>query len=227
MAKFLQMFLLMVFTFSAQGQQEKMLFSDAVTQYLPNYKAKSDKAFRTNNLERANFLFDSLINHCLKGTYLDNFKVKNMKRKSVDLSEFSKPVYLITYASWLVPSEGEIPALNKLAEKHKDQMDFVLLFWDKYEAVKALSKKYNQFVTILYVNEGSNTHSAVVHNLKHSLGFPTSFLLSPKMEILDIRRGVSHPYGIAYKNSFDLNYKSISDGISLLMINGKNQVTHN
>ena len=34
---------------------------------------------------------------------------------------------LLTYESWCIPSEGEIPVLNKLAREYGDLMDFVVL----------------------------------------------------------------------------------------------------
>lgn len=219
MKKLLLVIFLSNFIFSVNAQEENIYFSEAISTHLEKYQEKADKAYRKKDLKRANFLFDSLINNCLKGSYLDNFKVKNLSRKEVFLEEFSKPMFLITYASWLTPSEGEIPALNKLAKKFGNQVDFVILFWDKFETTKELAKRYHPSIKILYVDELQNHSSYVVRTMKHSLGFPTSFLLSADKRIIDIRRGVSHAYGIDFEKSFDLNYTSFSEGISLLLIN--------
>lgn len=210
-------------TGSTCAQQDKILFSEALALHLPKYKKHADKAYRTNNVERANFLFDSLVNYSLKGSRLDNFKVKDLRKKNVALDEFTKPVYLTTYASWIVPTEGEIPALNKLAEKYSDQVNFVLLFWDNQEVTKKLAKKYHKNIMVLYVDELQNSSPYVIKMMKHSLGFPTSFLLDKEKKIIDIRRKVSHPYGIEFEKSYDLNYNSFSKAISLLLIKDSSQ----
>lgn len=209
-------------TFSGFAQEERTTFSEAISTHLPKYKEKADKAYRTNNVERAEFLFDSLVNHCLKGSHLDNFRVKNLRKKEVYLEEFKKPVYLMTRASWCVPSEGEIPALNQLAEKYSDQIAFVVLFWDTREKSRELAKNYHSSVKVLYVDELQNQSSYVVRMMKHSLGLPTTFLLNKDKKIIDIRRKVSHPYGIEFERSFNMNYSSFTDGISLLLINDTN-----
>ncbi|WP_029036503.1 TlpA family protein disulfide reductase [Salinimicrobium xinjiangense] len=223
MKKTLLVILTIFFTGFSYSQQEQIFFSKALSLHLPKYKEKADKAYRTNNLERAEFLFDSLIDYSLKGSQLDNFKVKDLKKKEVSLNEFTKPVYLTTYASWIVPTEGEIPALNKLAEKYSDEVDFVLLFWDNHATAKELAKKYHKNIRVLYVDEIKNNSPYVIKMMKHSLGFPTTFLLNKEKKIIDIRRKVSHPYGIEFEKSYDLNYSSFSKAISLLLIKDSGQ----
>lgn len=223
MRKFLLFFLTQILTVSLFAQQEQISFSEALVTHLPKYKKQADKAYRTDNLERADFLFDSLVKYGLKGSKMDNFKVRDLKRNSVALDEFQKPVYLTTSASWIVPTEGEIPALNKLAEKYGDQVDFILLFWDNHSTTKELAKKYHQKIKVLYVDELKNNSPYVIKMMKHSLGFPTSFLLNKDKNIIDIRRKISHPFGIKFEKSFDLNYDSFTSAISLLLINDSSQ----
>ncbi len=45
-----------------------------------------------------------------------------------------------------------------------------MLFWDKRETAKELSKQFNSHIEVLYVDETTNRHSYVVENMKHSLG---------------------------------------------------------
>ncbi|NJW52772.1 TlpA family protein disulfide reductase [Salinimicrobium oceani] len=223
MKKLLLVILTVFFTGSSFSQQEQISFSEALSLHLPKYKLQADKAYRTRNFERAEFLFDSLINYSLKGSRLDNFKVKDLRKNSISLDEFQKPVYLTTYASWIVPTKGEIPALNKLAEKYSDEVDFVLLFWDNHDTAKALAKKYHKNIKVLYVDEMQNNSSYVIKMMKHSLGLPTSFLLNKDKEIIDIRRKISHPYGLELEKSFDLNFNSFNEAISLLLIKDSSQ----
>lgn len=203
---------------SGFSQEERIYFSEAIATHLPKYQEKANKAYRVQDVERAQFLFDSLIEHCLKGSYLDNFKMHNLRKKEVLLDDFQKPVFLRTYASWLVPSEGEIPALNKLAEEYQTDLQIVVLFWDTRKAVKRLAKKFNSNITVLYLDELQNKSPGVIKTMKHSLGFPTTFLLDQDNRIVDIRRSISHPFGIDSGASFDLNYDSISNGISALLV---------
>jgi len=223
----MQRALLLLFTLSffflSHAQEDEISFSEALAIHLPKYNKHADKAYRDKNIARADELFDSLVNYGLKGAVLDNFKVTNLKKKKVYLNEFKKPVYLTTYASWIIPTEGEVPALNKLAEKYGEQVDFVILFWDNYETTKKLAKKYHSNIRILYVDELQNNSPYVVKMMKHSLGLPTSFLLNSNKKILDIRRKPSHPYGIEFEKSFALNYDSLSSAISLLLVNNSSR----
>lgn len=224
MVKFLLCFCILILTASGKAQNENFYFSEAIAMYLPKYDSKAKKAYRMENFERASFLFDSLVNHCLKGSYLDNFKVRNLHKKEVRLNVFNKPVFLLTKASWLVPSDGEIPALNELVSRHHDQIDFVLIFWDDHATTKELAKKYHKEIKILYVDEAGNQSNYIIRNMKHSLGFPTSFLLNSQKKIVDIRRAVSHPFGMTFQKSYDLNFEAFSEGISLLLINSSIEV---
>lgn len=219
MQRTLLFFFIFSFLFPSYAQEDQITFSEALAIHLPKYKKHADKAYRDRDIQRADNLFDSLVNYGLKGSRLDNFSVKDLKKRPVLLDEFKKPVYLTTYASWIIPTEGEIPALNKLAEKYGEQVDFVILFWDTHTTTRKLAKKYHEKITILYVDELQNNSPYVVKMMKHSLGLPTSFLLDRNKKILDIRRKVSHPFGIEFEKSFDLNYDSLSSAVSLLLMN--------
>lgn len=225
MVRFLLVLNILFFTVSGKAQDENLSFSEALSIHLSKYDSKAQKAYRADDVERAEFLFDSLVKYCLKGSYLDNFVVRDLNKKQIRLDGFKKPVYLVTKASWLVPTDGEIPALNGLADQYKEQIDFVVLFWDNYNSAKELSKKYHKSINVLYVDELSNQSNYVIRNMKHALGFPTAFLLNPQKKIIDIRRNVSHPYGLAYDRSYDLNHKAFSEGISLLLIHDTSEVS--
>lgn len=218
MARVLLFLFIISFPVSGIAQNENIFFSEAIAMHLPKYASKAQKAYRANDLKRADFLFDSLVNNCLKGKYLDNFKVRNLKNKVVSLENISKPLYLMTNASWLVPTEGEIPAFNELAAKHHDEIDFVVLFWDNRKTAKALSKHYHKSVKVFFVDELENESNYIVRNLKHSLGVPTSFLLDEDKKIVDIKRKVTHAYGLELEKSREINRQAFSEGISKLLI---------
>ena len=210
---------------SGKAQDDNVYFSEAIAMHLAKYDSKAKKAYRTDDVERAKYLFDSLVNNCLKGTYMDNFKVRDLNKKIVPLNKFEKPLFLITRASWIVPTEGETPALNELAAKYNKQVDFIVLFWDKHSTAKELAKQYHKSVKVLYVDELQNESNYVVRNMKHSLGFPTSFLLDPEKRIVNIKRNVSHPYGVEAERSYELNFNSFSEGISQLLIHDTTELS--
>ena len=101
---------------STYGQEDnKVLFSEALSEHFPKYEQKASAAYRYRDFDRAQFLYDSLVQYGLKGSYMDNFRFMRLNNKPVNLYDHEKPVYLITYSSWYITTKGEIPALNQLA----------------------------------------------------------------------------------------------------------------
>jgi thiol-disulfide isomerase/thioredoxin len=223
--KLLYLFLLV--SFSAQSQIEQgTSFSEAIGKNIKKYTKNSQNAYAEQDFERAEFLFDSLINNVVNGSYLDNFKVRKLSGRKIELYKFEKPIFLMTYASWCTPGVGEIPALNEIAEKHHKDIDFVVLFWDSKESVRKSTRDYSNKINIIYVDEKENTNDHIVEIMKHSLGFPTSFFIDESKRIVDVRRGVLHPYNEKYEISFELNYNSFLNGISLLKTLGDEDKEH-
>ena len=214
--KLLYLILLISFSALSQNIAPRNLFSKVIGENIKEYTIKSQQAYLDNDLERADFLFDSLINNVVNGSYLDNFKVRKISGRKTELDDFEKPIFLMTYASWCTPGSGEIPALNDIAKKYHKEIDFVILFWDSKDKVKKASRDYSNHISIIYVDEKENTNDHLVETLKHSLGFPTSFFIDKDKMILDVRRGVLHHYNEEYSISFELNYNSFQNGISLL-----------
>ncbi len=200
----------------SQENSPKYFFSQAIEKNIKKYTKKSQDAYSVGNFERAEFLFDSLINNVVNGSYLDNFNVKKLSGKKIEFYKYKKPVFLMTYASWCTPGVGEIPALNDIAEKYHKEIDFVVLFWDSKKKLKKSTKEYSSKINIIYVDEMENKNPHIVEIMKHSLGFPTSFFIDNDKKILDVRRGVLHHYNEEYAISFELNYNSFLNGISLL-----------
>ncbi len=214
--KLLFLFLLVSITALSQDKEPKVLFSKVVGENIKSYTHKSQDAYIKGEYERAKFLFDSLINNVINGSYLDNFKVKKLSGRKIALDHFKKPVFLMTYASWCAPGKGEIPALNDIANQYHKEIDFVILFWDSKKKVRKASKYYNRKITILYIDEKENIHDHIIERMKHSVGFPTSFFIDEDKRIIDVRRGVLHHYDEEYEVSFELNHSSFLKGIELL-----------
>jgi len=228
MVKLLPLLSLLLFAspIFAQQEENKIFFSEALALHLPKYKSQAEKAYYRKDYKEATRLFDSLVEYGLNGSYMNNFQFNQLNSKEISLYDFKKPTYLITYASWCVSSEGEVPAINELANKYKDEIDFVILFWDDQKTTKKMAKSYNKNIRVLYVNELNNNDAYVVAQLKHSLGLPTTFLLDKDKKILDVRRGVTHALNKSFEESFDLNYNSIYDGIANHLLEDKKYNTN-
>lgn len=211
---------LVLFLFSISAFSQRIapyeLFSYKVKQHLKDYAINADNAYELKDYERGEFLFDSLVKNVVNGSYMDNFKFNKLSGRTVEFHDYEKPVFLMTYASWCAPGKGEIPALNRVVEEYHPYIDFVILFWNSREQVKKVARDYHSKIDIVYIDETDNVHDHLIISLKHSLGFPTSFFISATKKILDVRRGVLHPYREEYDISYSLNYDAFLEGIALL-----------
>jgi len=214
--KLLLLFILVSFTALSQENEPKKLFSQAIGKNIRKYRKESKKAYARKDLERAEFLFDSLVNNVVNGTYLDNFKVRKFSGRRIELYKFEKPTYLITYASWCVPGIGEIPAFNDIADRYYNEIDFIVLFWGSKRKIRKVKKKFSRNINILYVDEKENRYDFAIRTMKHSLGFPTSFFIDADKKILDVRRNFLHHYLKDYTGSYNSNYQSFTSVVSLL-----------
>lgn len=218
--------LFLVIPIFAQQEENKTFFTEALGLHLPKYKIKSEDAYAHRDYAEGVRLFDSLVEYGLNGSFMNDFHFNKLNSKEISLYDFKKPVYLITYASWCVSTEGEVPAINELANKYSDEIDFVILYWDDQKTTKKIAKSYNKNINVVYVNELNNRNAHVVSQLKHSLGLPTTFLIDKDKKILDIRRGVTHSFNKSFEESFDLNYNSIYDGIANHLLGEKKYNTN-
>ncbi len=220
--------LLCIFTFqTSQGQENMTSFSDAIKNNIKKYNTKTDKEFERGDIEKGYALFDSLVQNHLVGSRFDDYSFKCVNSRKVKLSKIKKPVFIITYASWCVMNRGEIPALNKLARKYEDDIQFIVVFWDVKSDVKKIARQFNNHIKVCYANESYKNDEAIVATLKHSLGFPTSYFLNSDLEVVDIKRGaISIPSRTAFKKALEMNY-SIFNSRLVTFLNKKDLVKSN
>lgn len=193
--------------FSFAQDSTPVSFSDAIKSNIKKYNAQTDNAFDKGDIELGNALFDSLVKNHLVGSRFDDYSFKCVNSRKVKLSKIKKPVFIITYASWCVINKGEIPALNKLARKYDDDMQFIVVFWDVKDDMKKISRQFNNKIKVCYANESYKNDSKVVATLKHTLGFPTSYFLNSDLEVIDIKRGgIAIPKKTNFKTAMQINY---------------------
>lgn len=187
MRKLLAILLLLQFL-PLVAQEHVLRYSTALELYLKPYNAQTDRLLEQGEFDMAKDRFDTLVKNHLQYSYMDTFSFERLNGDFTSTSQFSKPTILMTYASWCIPREGEIPAINKWADRYGDLIDIVVLFWDTKEDAKAASKGFSKDVHVVYVDETINGHMNTVKQLKHSLGISLSFVMAADGKILDINR---------------------------------------
>ena len=217
MARILLLLLfLSVFSLQAQDQQ-KILFSDALSANMGTYTARVDEALELGEIDFAKSLFDSLVKNKLQGTYLDKLEFENLNNSFLNSTEkLERPTLILTYSSWCIPSEGEIPALNKLAERYEGLVDFIVLFWDSKSTVKKEAKKFSNAIQVAYVDEKQNKHMKTVNLLKHALGISLSYVVGADGQILDINRRPPNQLGISPNELVNQNLTFLSRQIAAI-----------
>lgn len=187
MHKFLLTALFTLSIFFSYSQDTISYFSDAVKKNIKSYTKASNKAYETNNPTEGKNLFDSLVKNKLIGTKFDDFNLKVYKEKNVKINRINKPIFIITYASWCVITKGEIPALNILAKEHRNDMQIIVIFWDKKSDIKNIAHKFSDDIKVCYANENYAKDAHLIATIKHTLGFPTSIFIDENKNVVNIK----------------------------------------
>lgn len=174
---------------SSYAQQNKTFFSDAVSLHIKKYNQNCKDAVYNNDYERVQYLFDSLVKNHLRGTFIEDLKIKKFSSGTFKTEDMEKPFILTTTSSWFIKNDEEIKAINKLASEFNGKVDIVVLFWDAKADIKEIAKKYDKNVIITYVDEKSNQENDIISTYKHALGFPTAFYITSDKKIASIDRG--------------------------------------
>lgn len=217
MARTLLFILLSVLTLSAQ-ENEKILFSEALSLNLDAYNTRVDDALAHDEFDFAKSLLDTLVKKHLQGSYIDPLSFDRYSSDIASTEELEKPTIILTYASWCIPNEGEIPVLNKMAERYGDIVDFVVLFWDQKKTVRKLAKQFDTNIQIVYVDEVQNNHMQTVKLLKHALGMSLSFVIAADGEILDINRRPPNKMNLSENQIFNQNITFLTRQIAAINI---------
>ena len=187
MCRKLRSLLFLICMHSSYSQDTIVYFSDAIKENIIPYKKASNKAYESYNIEEGKALFDSLVKTKLIGTKFDDFSFKVYKDKNVKINRINKPIFIITYASWCVIPKGEIPALNILAKEHVNDMQFIVVFWDKKTDLKKIAYKFSSNIKVCYANECYAKDSHIVATIKHTLGFPTSIFIDENKNVVSVK----------------------------------------
>ncbi len=216
--------LFFLFTISNYAQDSIVHFSDAIKRNIKPYKLASAVALENKDFIESKRLFDSLVQYKLSGTQFDNFTIKGYKSKKIILNKIKKPILLVTYASWCVRNKGDAPALNELATKYTNELQVVIVFWDKKKNLKKIRNQFNSKIKICYANEAYHNDFKIVATLKHTLGMPTVYYLDEDKKVITINRiknqnKVKIPTEAAFAMSYTLFKEMINTTNSKLSLN--------
>lgn len=201
----------------SNGQEQPVLFSDALRVNFSKYVSQSNLAYKQGDFERGQFLFDSLVKHQLIGSKFNNYTLKRVSDRKLKMSKVKKPIFLITYASWCVPSKGEFLALNKLAKEYQNEVEFIVIVWGKKKEVKKYSNKLTSHIEVCYAHKSFKSGNELVENLRETLGFPTCYLIDSYLQVVDIKRGaVNIPLQTPTKKALELNYNTFKERLALI-----------
>ncbi len=120
-----------------------------------------------------------------------NFKVKDLKGNKIEFSQFKgKVIFLNLWATWCGPCRAEMPTIQKLYEKMKDDPNvvFVMLSIDKdkdlHKVIRYLKDKnytFNGFMPSGYLTDQLNVPS-----------IPTTYVISKDGKILTKEVGTTN-----------------------------------
>jgi len=94
--------LLIITFFSVSGQETKKSFPKAVEENIKFYNVYSNVAYEKGDLEKGNYLFDTLVNNQLAGTKFQDYTLKKIYGGKLKLSLIKKPIVIQTYAAWCI-----------------------------------------------------------------------------------------------------------------------------
>lgn len=197
------------------------VFSASVKANFKKYVSLSNQAYTKKNYEKAETLFDSLVENSLAGTHFDDFSFKRLGKSRIQLSNIQKPILMVTYSSWCIMGKGEIPALNQIAKEYKNKMQIVVVFWDKKQDMKKIAKGFSNEIMVCYANDSEQKDLKAISYLKRTFGFPTSYLIDENMELVDIQKNFVKPETkkLNLKSSLDFYYSRFNSGLTSLIVN--------
>ncbi|MDN6279864.1 MAG: hypothetical protein L0J45_02560 [Psychroflexus sp.] len=183
------------YSFSQEDKSRAFDFVfESVLEHHRTFDYKIHKAYINQDYAKVDALFEDFIEDNLHNKIMNDFYWNKFRSRYKSLYDIDLPVYLLTRSSWSLPSVGEVPAVNKLAKKYKNQIKFVVLFWDSRQKMKSQGRKYSRHVEVVYIDELKNKDSYTIKALKHVLGVPVAFIMDEKKHVLEVNRPEATPF---------------------------------
>ncbi|QSS96558.1 TlpA family protein disulfide reductase [Psychroflexus sp. ALD_RP9] len=206
---------------SAQQNTNKSnnLFFESILNHQKKFSYDIEKAYLSQNFDKVDQIFKNFIQERLINKKMNNFEWSRFRAQPKALYDIKTPIYLHTRSSWCLPSEGEIPTLNKLAKKFKDKLRFVVLFWDKKSKMRKEGRKYANIIDVVYIDELIYKNDYTIKALKHVLGVPVVYLIDEHKKVRLIDRPTSTPFHFDSETSKEICERLILKQISYIIEN--------
>jgi len=105
--------------------------------------------------------------------------LQGINAPSTNMKNFrNKPVFLNFWGTWCAPCRKEWPSIQKLYDRRKDQVDFVLIAMKDEEATVRKFLKENNYTVPVYIAQSPISEKILPK------AFPTTFLLDKNGRIL-------------------------------------------
>lgn len=203
--RFIFSLLLALLSLTVFSQKQKVYYRNGIKSCIEKERKKVNEAILIKkDYKLGDKLFKSLVEKCIKDKYFVDYNFKTIDNKNIDIGSLYKPILIITSATWCKPCSNEISALNKVVEKHHDAVEFVVLFWDKKEDIKAKALRYNKKINLIpATTKQVDSTSLSINGFNHKLGFPAAYLIHLDKRIIDFYKGT--PSTSKYLNKENAN----------------------
>lgn len=105
--------------------------------------------------------------------------LQGINTPSTNMKNFrNKPVFLNFWGTWCAPCRKEWPSIQRLYDRRKDQVDFVLIAMKDEEAAVRKFLKENNYTVPVYIAQSPISEKILPK------AFPTTFLLDQNGRIL-------------------------------------------
>lgn len=204
-------------------KSDRKLFKDS-KQLILKYRKDSKSHLDKKDLKKAAQYADS-IRLAIVDSYVDNYDFISISGITYSTNKRKKPLFLQVTASWCAPCRAEIPALNMIAEKYSDKVDFVLLFWDDKENLLKFKDRFNTKIVLIPSEKSSHNYTETnISGFNHVMGFPTNYLIDMTNKIINYTEGGSIPNSNSKDNPYftdeatdKLNYERLEAEVKLLL----------
>jgi len=197
-------------------QEVRVFFSEQIRSHYKSHIKKIEALELAQKYKEAENLANDFIQEHIVGSYMDNFSLKCLKSGQCFIDDYKKPMIILTYASWSVPTNGEVKAVNALAKEYHKEIDLVILYWDNRKNARRNARKFNSKVEILYVDELTNRYASTIKMLKHTFGIPTTYVIASDKRVLNVQTNIQNPIHLEEEEAIENCIKSIEQHIKKL-----------
>lgn len=138
---------------------------------------------------------DELIDKCIKDSYLLNYDFTTDEGKVISTKDIKKPIVILAAAGWSAPCIGQIPALNEIVDIYHNDVQFIMIFWDKKGKIGRFKSKVDSRVLLVPAGDSDKVEKGNldISGFVHKLDYPTAYLIDKTKKFVDVKRGAAIP----------------------------------